>query len=99
MKEDSITKNQAVMIYDSGIWKKWSNEDIVRIQLFQRLLCVPFSRFHEAMEAVLGRPIWTHEFAFVDLLRDEYLGKRHKPTLEEIIELIPEEKRIVLFSD
>jgi len=80
----------------SGVWKHWTNEQIVRFQLFQDKLCMDFSRFHEAMEKVLDRPIWTHEFAFNDKLKEEYLGVKEKPSMEEIINLIPEEKRIII---
>lgn len=59
-------------------------------------LCLDFSRFHEAVEKVLQRPVFTHEFAEPDELKKEYLGVKEAPTLEEIINLIPEEKRIVI---
>ena len=91
-----LTEEQAIAIHESKMWEKWSNEEIVRFQLFQERLCVPFGRFHEAVEKVLDRPVWTHEFAFKQRLIDEYLGKRSKPTLEEIINLIPVDKRIII---
>ena len=91
-----ITKDQAIQIYDSGIWKDWTDEEIVKFQLFQDCLAIPFSRFHEATEKVLDRSVWTHEFADQQRLIDEYLGKRPKPTFREIVELIPEEKRLII---
>lgn len=91
-----ITKEQAIEIYDSGIWKEWSDEQIVRFQLFQDKLAVPFGRFHEAVEKVLGRSVWTHEFAGRDELVREYLGAKQAPTFDEIMNMIPEEKRIMV---
>ncbi|MBA7527657.1 hypothetical protein ES705_19835 [subsurface metagenome] len=91
-----LTKNQAIKIYDSEIYKDMTSEQIVKFQLFQSRLCVPFSVFHKAITEVLGRPVWTHEFAFKDNLMKEYLGKKSPPTMEEIINLIPEEKRIII---
>jgi hypothetical protein len=93
-----LTKEQAVALAQSKVWQDWTDEEIVRFQLFQDRLCMNFSRFHEAVEKVLDRPVFTHEFAtrFIDDLKKEYLGVKKAPTLEEIINLIPEEKRIVI---
>ena len=91
-----LTKKQAIEFYDSKVWEKWTDEQIVRFQLFQRLMCIDFSRFHKAMEIVLNRSIWTHEFASWDELRKEYLGVKKSPTFDEILNLIPEEKRIII---
>ena len=93
---EHLSKKQAIKIYESDIWKDMTHEQIVKLQLFQRFLCVPFNRFHQAMENVLNRPVFTHEFASPDSLRAEYLGEKQPPTLDEIINLIPEEKRIVI---
>lgn len=88
-----LTKEQAIAIAEGGEWKDWTDEEIVRFQMYQDRLCVDFSRFHQAVEAVLGRPVFTHEFAF-PRLREEYEGRWPAPTFEEIISLIPAEKLI-----
>lgn len=70
---------------------------MVRLQLFQERLCMDFSRFHKAIEKVLGRPVFTHEFGVnYEGIVEEYLGTKKAPTLDEIIDLIPEEKRIIV---
>lgn len=91
-----ITQEQAIAIYNSGVWKSCTDEEIVRFQLFQDCLALPFGRFHEAVEKVLGRAVFTHEFAYRDELIREFLGGKPAPTFEEIMNLIPEEKRIIL---
>lgn len=96
-KDRQFTQAEAVAFYESKEWENWTNESIVRLQLFQDRLCVPFDRFHEAITKVLGRSVWTHEFAFRDNLIREYLGQIEPPTMEDIMNLIPEEKRLVLF--
>lgn len=91
-----LTEKQAISIAQSGEWKNWNDEEIVRFQLFQDRLCMDFCRFHEAIEKVLGRPVFTHEFAYKDAIIREYLGEKERPTFNEVINLIPKEKRIVI---
>ena len=38
------TEEQAIKIADSGIWKDWTDQQIVDFQLFQRRLCMPFKK-------------------------------------------------------
>ena len=95
---DQITQDEAKRLYESGFWEEWSDESKVRFQLFTDRLCMPFQIFHEALESVLGRPVFTHELAFPEMLRSEYLGNRARPSLEEIVNLIPESKRILLLG-
>lgn len=71
-----MTKEEALAKADTRWWESATNEEIVRFQLYERRLCMPFGRFHEAIEAVLGRPVFTHEFAMWDALQAEYEGRR-----------------------
>lgn len=64
-----ITKEQAVRFYESGVWQDMTAKQKVEMQLFQDRLAMPFSEFHEAMESVLGRTVYTHEFANRDSLQ------------------------------
>ena len=91
-----LNKGQAIRMCKSKVWEDWTDEQIVRFQLFQDKLCMDFSKFHEAISKVLKRDVYTHEFAYPDELKKEYLGAKSKPTLEEIINLIPEEKRLLI---
>ncbi len=54
-------------------------------QLSQERLCLPFELFQKAVEQALGRPVWTHEFAYPDLLWGELQGLRKAPDLGEIL--------------
>lgn len=91
-----LDKNEAIAIFESKVWENWSFEEKVRFQLFQDLLCIPFTVYHEAIEKVLNRGVFTHEFAFRENLIKEYLGVKQLPTFEEIISLIPKDKRVVI---
>ena len=93
-----MTKEQALALVETEWWKDLDAKSIAGFQLFEPRLCMPFGEFQEAVQKALGRPVWTHEFAF-EALQDEFLGHRPRPTFAEIIELIPAEKRIVLLCE
>jgi hypothetical protein len=84
-----VTKEEAIAIFDSELWKNWSNEEKVKVQLFQKRLLMPFPEFHKALEKVLGRSIWTHELVRnISGIFQEYYGLKGKPTIQEIFNLI-----------
>lgn len=91
-----LTKEEAIKLAESNFWENMTPEEITEFQLFQDALCMPFDVFKTATIKVFGRPICTHEFAYIDSLRKEFLGEKSAPTFEEIINLIPVEKRIIL---
>lgn len=91
-----ITKPQAVAIFRSKAWTRWTVEEIVRFQLYQDRLAMPFGTFHEAVEVVLGRSVWTHEFADTVRLQEEYEGAREAPSFEEILAQVPGKVLLVL---
>jgi len=92
-----MNKEQAIKLFESKFWEKLTYKQRAKFQLFQRKLCMPFDVFHEAVEKALGRPVYTHEFSLnLKGLQKEIMGKQPAPTMEEIIELIPKEKRIII---
>jgi hypothetical protein len=93
-----FTEEQAIAFAKSEVWKDWTDEEIVRLQLFQNRICVDFNRFHRALNAVLKRPVFHHELISKNYnnVVEEYLGTKEPPTMEEIINLIPEDKRLML---
>lgn len=94
-----LTYEEAIAKAKSGWWKKATAQEIVEFQLYEDRLCMDLSDYHEAVEKVLGRPVWTHEFAQPQRLRDEYEGKCKAPTMEHIIGQSPSEKVIVVEVD
>ena len=91
------TKEEAIEFARSEKWKDMTYEERAVLQLFQKRLCIPFDVFHEAITKALGRPVYTHEFGLNwEGLMAELLGTKEAPTLEEIIEMIPEEKRFII---
>lgn len=96
MKIKQFSEEQAIKLAFSEVWKDMSSQQIVELQLFQERLCVPFTVFHMLMEEVLNRPVYTHEFAEPEKLRKEYLGEKQPPTFEDMINILPKEKQIIL---
>lgn len=94
-----ITTDEAKALYESKFWEGMTPQAIAEFQLYQPRLCMPFQVFHKAVETTLGRPVWTHEFAFADLLKAELRGDRPPPTLAEILDLVPADKRILLLME
>lgn len=88
-----FTPEQAATIYDSGIWKQWDDEHIVRFQLFQQNLCVGFARFHGAIENVFGYNVSQYAFVHHKAMVTEYMKKttfNAAPTFEEITGFLPD---------
>jgi hypothetical protein len=68
----AMTREEAVKMADSKWYELKTAEEIVKFQLYEERLCMPFSLFHKAIEEVLGRPVYTHEFACVKNLQKEF---------------------------
>jgi hypothetical protein len=94
---NKITKENAIKLYESKFWEGMSFFERAKFQLLTDLLCMPFDIFHEAIEKALKRPVYTHEFGlnYGGLVR-ELLEGTPPPTLEEILNLIPVDKRVVV---
>ena len=93
----SIGKEAAIAMAASMWWLGKSPREICDVQLFTQEVCMDFGDFQAALEAALGRPVWTHELALdYNGIVAEYLGNKPAPTMQDIIDLIPEGKRIIL---
>lgn len=75
-----------------------NHRQIAEFQIEQDRLCMPFSVFHEAIEKTLGRPVYTHEFVNSEGLRKELYGEKPAPTFEEILDLIPKDKHVLIIE-
>lgn len=91
-----MTREQAIAVHESRVWQRMPIERAALIQLQEKLLFMPFDEFHRGVEALLGRSVWTHEFAKPALLLAEYRGDKEAPSIQEIIDMIPAEKLIAV---
>jgi hypothetical protein len=69
-----LGKMEAIAFAEEGEWEPMTFRERAEFQINQDLLCMPFSKFHEAVEMTIGRPVFTHEFAYPDHLRKEIFG-------------------------
>ncbi len=95
---EQLDKKTALGLAESEVWKNWTDKERVEFQLYQNLLCMPFDTFHKSVEKTLDRPVFTHEFAFPDHLKQEFEGKCGKPSFENIIDLLPKDKEVVVIA-
>lgn len=94
-----MTKQEAIKLSESGWWNDLSAREVALFQMKVKLLCMPFSDFHKALEKALGRGVFTHELGMNwDGIYKELLGGNPPPTLDEIMDLIPESKRVVILA-
>jgi hypothetical protein len=93
-----LTEKEAIALHDSKVWEEWDDEKIATFQFYQDRLCIPFDKFQGAFEKVIGRPVWTHEFTSSnrERLMAEFEGKAGHPSLEDILNLLPQDKLILV---
>jgi hypothetical protein len=89
---EQLSKEQAQAIFKSRVWVNWTDLQILRFQLFQTHLVMPFGKYHTTLERCLGRPIYTYTLEFQkEKLIKEFLGTNQRPTFDEILSMIPDE--------
>ena len=92
-----ITKEQAVALSESRFWEDMTYKEIALFQMNTEKLCMPFNTFHEALEKALGRTVLTLELGLnYDGVLKELHGEAPTPSFEDIINLIPKEKRMIV---
>ena len=74
-----MSKDEALALIKTEWWVGRTDDEIARWQLNEERLCMPFDLFQKAVEGVLGRPVWTHEFADPNHLRAELDGDEPTP--------------------
>ena len=97
---EQLTRDQAIAFYDSELWRGMSDRDIAEFQMRQQFLAVPFDVLHRAVGETLGRPVFSHEFGSkgAEQIKKELFEGASPATFEDIVELIPEEKRVILVA-
>ena len=94
-----MTREEAISLSESKFWEGMTLRERAVFQINEPLLCMPFEVFHEAVEKTIGRPVFTHEFGLnYEGIKNEIMNRAPPPTMEEIINMIPEEKRAIVIT-
>ena len=75
----NLTLEQAMDVLRTEWWENpaFTEKEVAELQLQQTRLVMKFSEFHRLVEKLLGRSVWTHEFALKDALLKEWRGGRY----------------------
>lgn len=85
-----LTKQEAIGLYNTGITKEWTADQIVRFQLWQNKIFMAKEVYIVAIEQILGRKVTNDEIGWAnEQLKREYLKKGGTvPTDEEFKTLV-----------
>lgn len=72
------------------------DERAAELELWGGVLEIPFSLVHERIEELVGRSVWTHELGLNWPCLVEEARTQDRPGMDAILDLIPEEKRVVV---
>lgn len=72
------------------------DERAAELELLFGPLEIKFDLLHKRIEELVGRSVWTHEMGLNHLGLVEEARTRKAATLQEVMDLIPPEKRIVV---
>jgi hypothetical protein len=92
-----FTKEEAIEFARERRWELLSPKERGLLQLRQDRLCMDFSAFHEGATALLGRPIYTHEFAAPDDLWAEYLSGE-PISFADVLAKLPDMTKVVVIN-
>lgn len=94
----SIGREAAIALSETKWWENRSDREIAEFQMLTDEMCMPFPIFHKAVQKTLGRPVYTNEFgsAGYDGLLAELFDNAPPRSMQDILDLIPAEKRIVI---
>lgn len=91
-----LTQAEAIACCENKHWEKWGMAERALFQACQDRLCMPLDVYKEALRVTLGRPVFSHEIGYPELLKAEILGLANSPTLDQIIALLPKDKIIIV---
>ena len=78
-----MTTKEAILLFVNRWYELQTLLEIVEFQLYEEKLCMPFNLFHCVVEKVLGRPVYKHEFADMERLREEFQEKKETLDIQE----------------
>jgi hypothetical protein len=71
------------------------DERVAEMELLKGPLETDFSKLHQRIEELVGRPVWTHELASYDQLIDEVRMGEHA-SFEDVVNKLPASKVVLV---
>ena len=93
-----LNRFQATALYDSEFWRFLNAEERAFFQLSVDRLCMPLLEFNQAVETCLNRRVRAVEYLRPQALLAELTGNLPAPSIEEILELVPDETLPILVA-
>ena len=94
-----LTQEQALVFYDSRAWEHMDDRQKVEFQIIQDRLCMPFGDFQKALSNALGHPVFPAQLGTArQNLTDELLTGRPRPSLSDLISMLPPDQRTRILS-
>lgn len=94
-----FTSQDAIEFAEKEKWRDMTYEQRAKFQMSHGLSCMPFDKFHEAVEKTLDRPVYTHEFGLNwEGLKSELFDGKEPPSMEELIDMLPPDKTMVVVT-
>lgn len=89
----NLTKENAVALVETKFWEQMTPYQIASFQLFQSRLCMPFDVFHGAVDDFAPGCSTISFGLLVPELQKAVRGDKGPPTLQEILDSVPESVR------
>ena len=71
------------------------DERVVELEAICGVVEIPFDKIHQRIEELVGRPVWTHEIGWPELLVEEI--RSQKPaSFEDVLAKVPTDKRVIV---
>ncbi len=75
-----------------------ADERLAEFKSWGPILEIDFDKFHQRIEELVGRSVWTHELAQPELLEHEIATGTH-PTFEGVLAKLPIDKPVIMIEE
>jgi len=83
-----LSKEQAIKVAESNIWRTWTAEQKAGFQLFQQFLCMDYAAFQDAVRISISRTLHTTELDKLEDIKKAFLSRHEIYFPEEIMQFL-----------
>jgi hypothetical protein len=93
VRSGKCTAEQCKALFESSWWDGLPAKEVFEAQARGGRLCMPFSEFHRVTEEALGRSVFTHEFALMGELLEEFEIGEGRGSMAKLATLLDERRK------